>query len=208
MPLPFYCTYIILGITLLFSLIGFNNRDIVNRYLFIPYNVKHHREFYRFLTHPFLHADIGHLAFNCIAMYYFGQSLETFFTWKYGITLGEIYFVVFVLLSIFASSSISYFRHQDNPGYRSLGLSGVTSAVVFAMILLAPNMKIGIILLPVQMPAWIFGILYLAFEIYSDRNKRTNIAHDAHIAGAIFGVVFILITNIDQVITAFKSISL
>jgi membrane associated rhomboid family serine protease len=60
--------------------------------------------------------------------------------------------------------------------------------------------------LPIPIPAWLFGLVYLGFEIYSDRNRKTNIAHDAHIAGAVFGIVFILITNIDQVIANFNAL--
>lgn len=122
--------------------------------------------------------------------------------------MGNIVFLSFIVLASVASESISYARHQHNPNYRSLGLSGVTSAIVFATILLFPMQKMGLILIPVKMPAWIFGILYLAFEIYSDRNRKTNIAHDAHIAGAIFGIIFILISNIDYVIAGFKTITI
>ncbi len=178
----------------------------MEKYLFSPYLVKHEREYYRFITHAFLHGDFNHLLFNGITLFFFGKSFEEYLYNFYGPLPGEIVFWAFALIAMFASSSISYFRHKDNPNYRSLGLSGVTSAILFAMIMLAPNMKIALILLPVPIPAWIFGLLYLAFEIYSDRNKKTNIAHDAHISGAVFGIVFILITNIEQVIFAFQNL--
>ena len=201
-----YSTYILLGTMAIMSFIGFNNRDFMEKYLFSPYLVKHERESYRFITHAFLHADFGHLFFNGITLFYFGRYFEFYLYNFYGSLVGEIVFWVFIIASMFASSSISYFRHRDNPNYRSLGLSGVTSAILFATIMLDPSMKIGFMFIPVPISAWIFGLIYLAFEIYSDRNRKTNIAHDAHISGAVFGIIFILITNIDQVIFAFQNL--
>ncbi len=178
----------------------------MEKYLFSPYYVKYDREYYRFITHAFLHGDFGHLFFNGITLYYFGRYFEFYLYNFYGPLLGEIIFWAFIIVSMFASSSISYIRHKDNPNYRSLGLSGVTSAILFAMIMLDPGMKIGFMFIPVPISAWIFGLIYLAFEIYSDRNRKTNIAHDAHISGAVFGIVFILITNIEQVRIAFQNL--
>ncbi|MDF3026295.1 MAG: Rhomboid family protein [Fluviicola sp.] len=201
-----YSTYILLGTMAIMSFIGFNNRDFMEKYLFSPYLVKHEKEYYRFITHAFLHGDFGHLFFNGITLYYFGRYFEFYLYNFYGPLTGEIIFWAFILASMFASSSISYFRHKDNPNYRSLGLSGVTSAILFAMIMLDPGMKIGFMFIPIPISAWIFGLIYLAFEIYSDRNRKTNIAHDAHISGAVFGIIFILITNIEQVIFAFQNL--
>lgn len=201
-----YSTYILLGTMIIMSILGFNNRDFMEKYLFSPYEVKHHREYYRFVTHAFLHGDIGHLLFNGITLFYFGKYFEYYLYNFYGPLTGEIVFWAFVLVAMFASSMISFFRHKDNPNYRSLGLSGVTSAILFAMIMLNPGMEIMFIFIPIPIKAWIFGPIYLAFEIYSDRNRKTNIAHDAHISGAVFGIIFILITNIEQVIFAFQNL--
>lgn len=201
-----YSTYILLGTMAIMSILAFNNRDFMEKYLFSPYEVKHEKEYYRFITHAFLHGDWAHLFFNGITLFFFGKPFEAYLYNFYGPLPGEIIFWAFVLIAMFASSAISFIRHKDNPNYRSLGLSGVTSAILFAMIMLAPNMKIALMLFPVPMSAWIFGLLYLAFEIYSDRNRKTTIAHDAHISGALFGIIFILITNIEQVIFAFQNL--
>jgi membrane associated rhomboid family serine protease len=147
-----------------------------------------------------------HLAFNGITLYSFGQVLETYLTAKYGLNLGEGVFWIFVITAMLASSMISFIRHKDNVGYKSLGFSGVTSAIVFGVILLAPDMKLMLMFIPVPIPAWLFGLIYLAFEIYADRNKKTNIAHDAHIAGAIYGIIFIFLTNIEEVMTNFRTL--
>lgn len=200
----FYDTYILLGLVGVMSFLAFQNRDFMDKYLFQPYAVVHNREYYRIVSNVFLHNDMGHLFFNSITLYFFGIPFEDYLKSYYGLVEGKVIFWVFVFLAMAASSLISIIRYKDNPNYRSLGLSGVTAAILFAMIMLTPDMKLMIIFLPIQMSAWIFGLLYLAFEIYSDRTRKTNIAHDAHISGAIFGILFILITNIDAVIVAFQ----
>jgi membrane associated rhomboid family serine protease len=132
--------------------------------------------------------------------------IEDYFLAMYGDGPGRLFFWIFIFVSMYASASISFFRHKDNEYYRSLGFSGVVSAVLFAFIMLAPSTTLSLMFLPIPIPAWLFGLVYLGFEIYSDRNRKTNIAHDAHIAGAVFGIVFILITNIDQVIANFNAL--
>lgn len=186
------------------SLIGFRDRHFMEKYLNSPYDMKHHGEWYRLFTHAFLHADAAHLFFNGFTLYMFGPLLEEFFIAKYDMIGGEGFYWFLVISSMMVSSSISYYRHKDNPGYKSLGLSGVTSALVFGFIVLAPFSQLGIMFIPVPIPAWLFGLVYLGFEIYADRQKKSNIAHDAHIAGAIYGAAIIFLTNIDIVLSNFN----
>ncbi|MFK7786217.1 MAG: rhomboid family intramembrane serine protease, partial [Crocinitomicaceae bacterium] len=93
---------------------------------------------------------------------------------------------------------VPYIRNKDNPGYRSLGASGAVSAVIFAAILWNPEMRLSLFFIPIAIPAYIFGPLYLLFEFYMDKRGGGRIAHDAHIGGAIFGVLYVLIINIDK----------
>ena len=58
-------------------------------------------------------------------------------------------------------------------------------------------MEIGLLFIPFKIKAYIFGPLYLLYEFYADKKGKTGIAHDAHIGGAIFGVGYILIINLD-----------
>ncbi|MFN5983922.1 MAG: rhomboid family intramembrane serine protease [Fluviicola sp.] len=202
MILEFYITYIFLIIAVILSIKGFSDPFFVEKYLFIPYRVKHNKEYYRFISHAFLHGDPGHLIFNMITLFSFGTALENaivFFTQNQ--VLGKIIFLAYCLGAIIVASLISYYRHSNNYNYRSLGISGMTSAIVFTSILWDPS---GYVYMPFKMPSWIFGLLYLAFEIYSDRNRKTGIAHDAHIAGAIFGILFAIIFKFDQVQKGFS----
>jgi membrane associated rhomboid family serine protease len=89
-------------------------------------------------------------------------------------------------------------KHQDNPAYRSLGASGAVSAVIFAAILWDPSMLLVIMFLPFPIPAYIFGPIYLAIEYFSMKRGGTGIAHDAHLGGAIFGILFVLLLNFEK----------
>lgn len=205
MILEFYITYIFLIIAVILSIKGFSDPFFVEKYLFIPYRVKHNKEYYRFISHAFLHGDPGHLIFNMIALFSFGKYIEDVFTLTTSNPiLGKVFFLLYCILAIISASLISYFRHQNNFNYRSLGISGLTSAIIFSYIMWNPSGEIMFIFIPFPIKAWIFGLIYLAFEIYSDRNRKTGIAHDAHIAGAVFGILFALIFNFGLVQMGFS----
>lgn len=202
-----YSTYIILTITVIASLIGFNNPHFLDRFLFWPYKVREEKQYYRFVTNVFLHGDMQHLIFNSFTFFIFGPYLERkLMTIYHDVIMTQVVFWTLIFGSMITSSIFSYYRHRFNYSYRSLGLSGVACAVLFAMFTLEPTMEIRNLFLPIPFKAWMYGLLYLGFEIYSSRNPRTNIAHDAHISGAVFGIVFILITNIEKVIQAFQNL--
>jgi membrane associated rhomboid family serine protease len=117
---------------------------------------------------------------------------------EYGTVSGELHFIVLYILGGVFATLIPYMRNQDNIHYRSLGASGAVSAIIFAAIIWNPTMQLGLLFIPIPIPAYIFGPLYLAFEYWADRKGGTGIAHDAHIGGAIFGVLYVLIINIDK----------
>jgi membrane associated rhomboid family serine protease len=200
----FFITYVIIGITVLISLKGFSDEYFRDQYLYKPYNVNHYKEYYRIFTHVFLHGDPMHLIFNMITFFFFGRNIEAYFRYEYGFLVGNLVFIGFFILSSFFATMIQYGRHKDHEFYRSLGASGAVSAVLFAFIVLMPKEMITFFIFP--MPAIVFGIVYLGFEFWADKNGKGNIAHDAHISGALFGIVFILITNFDAVKEAFVNL--
>lgn len=200
-----YISYVLIGLAVIVSLKGFNDAQFTDQYLYKPYNVKHYKEYYRVFTHVFLHGDPMHLIFNMITLYFFGPFIEEVFRYDFGFIVGTILFLALFILSSMFSTLITFYRHKDHEFYRSLGASGAIAAILFASIMVYPTMELRIFF-AIPIPAFVFGPLYLAFEFWSDRNRKTNIAHDAHIAGAIFGILFILITNIDRVIVAFNTL--
>jgi membrane associated rhomboid family serine protease len=189
---------IIIAITVLISFRANKNPDLKQRFLYIPFQLKHNNEYYRLISHIFIHADISHLAFNMISLYFLGSTLSYYFIDYYGLQLGTSYLLILYFAGAIFASLPSFFKHQDNSLYRSLGASGAVSAVIFAAILWDPSMSLGILFIPFPIPAYIFGPIYLAVEYFSMKRGGTGIAHDAHLGGAVFGILFVLLLNINK----------
>jgi membrane associated rhomboid family serine protease len=177
-----------------FSLVAFGNERIFEKYLFSSYAVVHYKQYYRIFTHAFLHGDYAHLALNMYALYLFGTHLEEDFAHPllFG-SRGPFLYAILYLGGILFSSLPDLGTHKNNSSYRSVGASGAVNAVVFSAILIRPTMGMGIIFIPVFIPAWIFGILYLGYSWYMAKRGRDNIGHTAHFYGALFGFAFTLV---------------
>lgn len=186
----------ILGLIILTALVswqGFQDRNLLDRLLFIPYRIKHSSEWWRFFTHILIHQDWSHLLFNMMTLYFIGAYLANEFVFLFGAMKGAFYFIALYLMGGLFATFYSYSKHQENPGYRSLGASGAVSAVLFAFIAMHPTEKLMLFLLPIPIPAYIFGPLYLLIEYYAFRKGNTGIAHDAHISGALTGILFVFL---------------
>lgn len=190
-------TLTLLTIILIFSFYCLNDRVAMANYLFHPYSIYHKNEHYRFLTHAFIHGDVMHLVFNCLALYSFGLALEDgFFPVLFGEKLGKVYYLILFTGGIYAASFTEYFRNRNNKGYSSLGASGAISSLMFCFIVVSPLSNISLFFFPMQ--GWIAGSLLLGVSYYLIRRKKTssyndNISHESHFWGALFGVAFILI---------------
>lgn len=129
-----------------------------------------------------------HLIFNMYVLYEFGRIVESLFTRAFG-ELGTMLFVVMYVSGLIVASIPSYFKHQHHPGYASLGASGAVSGIVFALIFFAP-LQLFYLFFFLPIPAILFGVGYLWYSHYMDRQQRDNIGHDAHFWGAVYGFVF------------------
>lgn len=185
---------IILVATIIISFWADKNVEWKERMLFIPYRIKHQNEFHRFVTHAFIHADIPHLAFNMMTLYFMGEYLYLEWMTQFG-NAGIVYFCVLYFAGMIVATFLPMVKHQDQPNYRSLGASGAVSAVLFAVILWKPTLSLSLMFIPIPIPAYVFGPLYLFFEYYSSKKGNTGIAHDAHLGGAIFGILFVLMLD-------------
>lgn len=176
-------TTLIIIITVVVSLVAWQNKNFLGRLVFDPIAITRHKQFDRFLTSGFVHGDGMHLLFNMITLYFFGRVMERFYIQE----LGSLGFVGFYTLAIIASSIPDYIRHKNNPRFASLGASGGVSAVLFAFILLAPWEIIYLFFIPI--PAIIFAIGYVGYSVWADKRGTGRINHLAHLAGAGFGVI-------------------
>jgi membrane associated rhomboid family serine protease len=184
-------TYIFIGITVAISLYAWNNQDIMNKWIMNPYAVQRYKEYYRFLSSGFLHADYAHLFFNMLSLFFLGRLVEKYFAYYFGETTGGILYGVLYIAGIIVGNVPSYADHKNDRHYNALGASGGVSSVVFSAILFAPTVTFIIYFFP--MPAFIYAILYTAYSYYMSKRGMDNIGHAAHLYGAAFGLAFTLI---------------
>ena len=184
-------TLIIIIITCLVSVGGFSSNKIINDLIFYPPAMRESKQWYRFISCGLIHADIGHLAFNMYALYVFGVHVENAFNVIFG-NSGKILYLVMYITALIACLMPTYSKHKDDYYYRSLGASGAVSAVIFSFILLFPLQKMGLIFLPVMIPGFIFGFLYLVVSSLLEKRAAGNINHSAHIWGALYGIGFLI----------------
>lgn len=185
-------TVILVIITVLVSLGAFNNRKMMEDLIFYPPAVTNERQWYRFFTSGFIHADAAHLIFNMISLYLFGRFVETKFIEIFG-DAGKWWYLAMYLSALFIALLPTYLRHKNNAAYRGLGASGAVSAVVFAGLMIAPYVEVGFFIIPPIIPGFIFGPLYLLISVWLDKRGGDNINHSAHIWGAIYGLLFIIV---------------
>ena len=169
----------------IFSFRGFGNRLFLEKYLFHVGSILGNNEYYRLFTSGFLHANIPHLAFNMLALYSFSQGI--------GRVIGILDFVLLYFGSLLAGNLLALQINRNNPGYRALGASGAVSGVIFASILMYPGGSISFLFLPIAIPSWLFGIGFVLVSIYGIRSGLGNLGHEAHLGGAIAGVLISLL---------------
>lgn len=182
-----YIPYLIIALTTISSIMGFNNRELSDRLIFnVGAILGPSKQWYRLITSAFIHGDWMHLIFNMMTLYFFSYNIYQLGVWKYLI----IYFA-----SILGGGTLSLLMHRSQYYYSALGASGGVVGILFAAIALNPNMEISFMFIPVAIPGWIFGIAYIAYSIYGMKNNIGNIGHDAHMGGAVIGLLLVILFN-------------
>lgn len=171
------------------SFYAWSNTSIMQKWMMNPYNVDTHKEYWRFITSGFIHSDYTHLFFNMLTLYFFGGLVEKIYSWKVG-QYGSLLFVALYLLGIIISDIPTYLKHRNNPHYNSLGASGGVAAVLFSSILFIPLNPLYLMFIPIPIPGFIFGAVYMWYSYYQAQRGGDYINHDAHLYGALFGVAF------------------
>lgn len=188
-------TYLIIAITVITSVYAMNNDLLKDKLMFNAYKINHKKEWYRFFSHGLIHADFPHLIFNMYSLYIFSGAVEYYYKADaiFG-SKGPLFFILLYVGGLAMSSLFSYEKHKNDIWYNALGASGAVSAVIFAFIALAPTKELGLLFVPgLDVPAYLFGLIFLGIEYYLARRGNSNIGHDAHFWGAVFGILFTFI---------------
>lgn len=183
MDLNIFLVAIILA-NVLFSLKGFDDVSFFRKYEFHIGSIRSGQQ-YRMISSAFLHADISHLAFNMLTLYFFAPIVCNY--------LGNFSFLLVYFGSLVFGSLLTMIFHKNDYNYRAIGASGAVTGILYSAILLEPNMSLYLFFIPLPIPAYLFGIGYLLYSIYGMKAKNDNIGHTAHFGGAIGGYVITLL---------------
>jgi membrane associated rhomboid family serine protease len=193
-------TLVLIIVNGLISYKGFSDRHFFEKNLFQINKVLQGKEYRRLLLSGFLHADWAHLIFNMISFYTFADSLETF--------LGPAKFLAIYFASLLGGDMLALIIHKDDPYYRAVGASGAVCGVIFAAIAIFPDIKVGFIFIPVPIAGWIFGIGYALYTIYGIKTNAGKIGHEAHLGGALIGLLTSIILYPEALHTNLQAIAL
>lgn len=160
---------------------GFRDQRYYENYVFDVDKILINKEYRRLISSGFLHGGWFHLGFNLIALISFSAAVEQ--------QLGPVLFVIIYFISLIGGNVLALYIHRNHGDYRAVGASGAISGVIFASILLFPGGSIGFIILPFEIKNWIFGLAFVLISILGIKRQADNIGHEAHLGGAIIGVL-------------------
>lgn len=181
-------TLVLIAVTCLVSWLAMERPRLMERLILWPPAVQRGQP-ERLISYGLVHADFGHLLFNMITLFFFGRAIEPYLS----DLLGTWGFPFFYASALLVSVLPGYLQHRQDPRYRTLGASGAVSAVLFAFILLAPWSLIFVFFLPV--PALLYGVLFIGYSIYMDRRGGEAVNHSAHLWGAVYGLLFVILAD-------------
>ena len=172
---------ILIAVTLVVSYKGLKDNVFLANNKFDIDRILVHKEYKRLVTSGLLHLSWSHLFFNMFSLFAFSFSLESY--------LGSVYFLIIYFASLIGGNLLALFVHRNHGDYSAVGASGAVCGIIFASIALFPGIGIGFFILPFSIPGWLYGILYVAFTIYGIKSNKDSIGHEAHLGGALVGML-------------------
>jgi len=177
-------TLAIITANVIVSLKGFKDFSFFEKYKFNIGGIKRGEQF-RMISSGFLHLAFSHLLFNMLTLYFFADVVIS--------SIGYVKFILIYLASLLVGNLLSFYFHKNEYNYSAIGASGAVSGILYSAILFYPNMSLYLFFIPIPIPAWVFGILYLLYSIYGMKKSLGNIGHDAHFGGALAGYVLTIL---------------
>lgn len=175
---------IIIGLNLIVTWSAFQDQGRFNDTLLRVGNLKQ-GQWYRLFSSGFVHVDWTHFFFNMFSLYVFAGRVE--------VNLSSAYFILIYAISLLGGNLLAWFYHRDNNEYRAVGASGAVSGIIFSAIILEPGMSLYMFFIPIPIPAWIYGLIFILYSIYGIGKQHDNIGHEAHLGGALSGLIVTLL---------------
>lgn len=170
---------LVILLNLVVTLLFFQREDKHN-FLFSPYAISQNEGYRGWIYAHFSHANWMHLLFNMITFYFFAPVIVE--------QMGPIFMLALYGVAGLASDLAVYAMRHKDPRYACLGASGSVSGILFASIILYPQMKLYLMFIPIGIPGPVFAIAYLALSFYMARRGGDGVSHEAHIGGALAGL--------------------
>jgi membrane associated rhomboid family serine protease len=176
---------IIIAITVIFSYRGLRSDSFFDQYVLEVDKIIVYKEYKRLISSGLLHLSWLHLIFNMLALYFFMGAIEN--------TLGEIPFLIIYFSGLLGGNLLALFVHRNHGDYSCAGASGAVCGILFSCIALFPGFGIGFFGLPFSIPGWLYGPAFVLFSIYGIKSKTGNTGNEAHLGGALIGMVAALL---------------
>jgi membrane associated rhomboid family serine protease len=170
---------LIIAINILVSYRGFKSPAFLDRYAFEVDKILVNKEYWRLITSGFLHVSWLHLIFNMLSLYFFSSGIEY--------SLGEVQYLAIYFASLIGGNLLALFIHRYHGDYSAVGASGAVCGVIFACIALFPGFSVGLFI--ISLPGWLYGLVFVLGSIYGIRSSWLNVGHDAHLGGALVGML-------------------
>tara|TARA_R110000796_G_scaffold252640_2_gene389846 strand:- start:96762 stop:97367 length:606 start_codon:yes stop_codon:yes gene_type:complete len=184
-------TYILMAVIGLITYFAWERPEWHRRLMLNPYTVVHEKKYYQLITSGFVHNNGIHLLLNLFTLYFFGLAIEQIFYSYFG-DLGLVLYILLFITAVIVANIPTTIKHKNNYNYNSLGASGGVSALVMAFILFDPIRDLCLYAI-ICLPGYILGGLFIVYSIIMSKRNTDNINHDAHLFGAIYGVIFTLL---------------
>jgi membrane associated rhomboid family serine protease len=180
-------TLVIIIVNFVFTYKGLKDSSVFHQYSFDVDHILIYKDYKRLVTSGFLHLNWAHFGFNMLSLFLFSTAIEL------QISGGMFLFIYFA--SLIGGNLFSLYIHRNHGDYSAVGASGAVCGIVFSAIALLPDIQIGIFLVPAKIPGWLFGLLYVLYSIYGIKSKKDNIGHEAHLGGALIGMILAIIMH-------------
>lgn len=164
---------------------GLTEYAVMQAYTFDVDKILIGKDWQRMISSGFLHVNWWHFGFNMLSFYSFSNQLESF--------VGAFNFLLIYFASLVGGNLFALYVHRNHGDYTAVGASGAVCGIVFGSVALIPGMELGLIGIPIYIPAWIYAILFVGLTIFGIKSGKDNIGHEAHLGGALVGVLTALL---------------